>query len=433
MMQAENDRIKEHWFLSNEQTFKGPFDDSQITQMIQQGEIQKTDRLWSRTQNDWLPVSQISQFAQVRSVIESNTNIKVDPKDWNSSDEFWSYIQSRHQNLNNQSTLLSPLQKHYRPMSKGRALSAGFLVSALIGLFVFRNLNTNYQNMNLNLKDNQIAKEIISQSSSKFGPRFSIFQSTKDKMIVATNLENGSEIRLKLEGIPDTLVGAFQSQYQKDMIVENGYFEISLLSQNRSQSFPEGEYNLQFFCLKCLSEVQNQASSLFEQKIFLGGAQDESYDLRLSQYHTKLREQAKEELNDFLQLSESLMAQVKSMSVERWDFSTQQLWLSRHGQWRLLQDQLVSEVNRLSQADSEGAIYYSELMETVVLANENIKKLEAAFIESMKLQSNSERTLKRIEFGKKSAEIIERLNTVNQRVHYFMNKPLTSTGMPRNK
>jgi hypothetical protein len=433
MMQLENNRLKEHWFLSNEQTFKGPFTDVQIIQMIQQGEVKKTDRLWSRSQNDWLQISEISIFAKIQSLPEQATNSKVDSKDWNNSDEFWSYIQSRHQNLNNQSLLPAARKKNHRPISKGRALSAGFLVSALIGLFVFQNLNSNYQNISLNLKDNEIARETISQSYNKFGARFSLFQSSKEKMIVATNLENGSEVQVRLEGVPDTLVGVFQSQYEKNMIIEDGYFEINLLTQNGNQSFSEGEYNLKFYCLKCNSGVQDKTLAVFEQKIFLGLNRDEAYDLRLSHYHAKLREQAKNELQEFRQISESLIAQVQSLSVDRWDVGAQQQWLSRHQSWSSLQDQLSSELNRLSNSKNEGTVYYAELVDVLLIAHNKMKKLESAFIESMKLQTNSERALKRIELNKSVSGIVEHLNTVKQRVSYFMNRPLTSSGMPRNK
>jgi GYF domain 2 len=433
MMQVENNILTEHWFLSNEQTFKGPFNDVKIIQMIQQGEVQKTDRLWSRRQNDWLQISEIPIFADIQSLQEHATKSKTDSNDWNNSDQFWSYIQSRHQNLNNQSFLPTARKKKHRTISKGRALSTGFLVSALIGLFVFQNLNSNYQNISLNLKDNEIAREVISQSYSKFGARFSLFQNSKEKMIVATNLENGSEVQVRLEGIPDTLVGVFQSQHEKNVIVEDGYFKINLLTQNGNQSFSEGEYNLKFYCLKCNSGVQDKALAVFEQKIFLGLNRDEAYDLRLSQYHTKLREQAKNELQEFQQLSESLIAQVQSLSVDRWDIRAQQQWLSRHQGWRSLQDQLSSELNHLSNSKNEGTVYYAELVDTLFVADDKIKQLEFDFIESMKLQTNSERVLKRIELNKRGSDIVEHLNTVKQRVSYFMNRPLTSSGMPRNK
>jgi hypothetical protein len=405
------------WYYSDDTDFKGPFTDTQIIHSINNDTINSSAKMWSKKYDFWIPILEIKKFATVleskpvaikapeKTEAEKNTEKEFS---WKNSDEFWKYMDKKHPHLHykpiTEFEMKGEERPHARPVWIG--VATGFIVSILLGLTYYSNFGKSEIAHNLLNKQQNNEAQIIKQSDlTKYGIRAQAFftdQSSEDlNIVIATNLKDESIVKLKLEAVPDTLVGGFEYSLNQEIHIKNGFAEITNLRQ-----LMQGEYVLIVQCIECLDVHVSNEAILYREKIFLGGTKNKQYDLSLLRYHVDLRNQVREELDNLNQIDDALNSQFTTLINGRID-----------NMWHQMQSQLDVEHAKLSEQNAKGKFFYHEIL---AILNKNFFVLKSA-------QADVNR--KKTEEFKKDFMLNSAL--IKRATNEMIKMPLTANGMPQ--
>lgn len=409
---VQNEQV---WYYSDESNFKGPFTDNEIFQAISKDTINSSAKMWSKKYDFWIPILEVKKFASAISArppkaVETKKSVEISDEEftWKNSDEFWKYMEQNHPHLNYKPLFDAKVQEgravQRRPV--WLAIAAGFIVSAVIGISLYSNSSRpELPHRLLNKQQNSEAQSVRQSLIKKYGIRtkaFFVDSSTENlNIVMATNLNDGSSVKVIIEGLSDTLVGGFEYTLNKTAMVKDGYAELS----NVRPSF-QGEYQVSVQCDKCLDVNVFKDAVLYREKVFLGGIKDKQYDLSLLRYHTDLRNQVREELDSINQLDEVVNAQFNTLGTGKID-----------AMWNQLQTQIEVEQNTMNEKAAQGRFFYKEIL---AVLNKNFE-----IVKSLRTTTNRDAvaTLKK-DFMMNSA-------TIKRTTDEMIKMPLSSNGMPQ--
>lgn len=484
---GSEDMAHTQWYVSKASSFSGPFYEHELIQQIKKNQINETDLVWTRKKNNWIQITEISVFKatfdnikkikeannqlknQVFEAGSSNNSLKTEltnqvKNDWKGSDEFWNYIRntnsvlknknsSSHQNLlaqvNNERPMiiddpqLEVIQKKSMRtrVNVRRSFAIGMMVSIMITVFTVKDRFKEIEDIDgLTASQNIEAKSILRQIASEASTRASLFlKSTPDnpKFHIIANLKDKSEVLLKIEGISETLVGSFLAQYQVVLKIKNSQAQSPSLLNETVTAMPMGEYKVSVLCLDCQNEKLPRHFVLAENTLFLGGEKDDTYDLKLVKYHTELRQKAREELQMYAQIVQTLQ---KQHSAFQSDYKTaiethksQDRWLIFYDRWLQTQTQLKLEVERLLSKNSRNEIYYSELLKQINQAMVLMSNLESQKNKEIKMYIEASKSSQQRmrDHAVLSHEITQFSQALLTKIAELETLPLTANGMPR--
>lgn len=405
------------WYYSDETDFKGPFTDNQIIQLIHKDNINHSVKMWNKKYDFWIPILEVKKFATVleskRVVVKSTsaaTSAEQTEKEfqWKNSDEFWKYMEQKHPHLHHKPLIefeVDDKAPHaIRPA--WMAVAAGFVVSAVLGLFLYSEFNPTAITHGLLNKQQNNEAEIVKQSSiKKYGVRTKAFvaNATNDNLaiVAATNLADGATVNVKLEGVTDTLVGGFEYRFAQNIVVKDGFAEITDVHTPY-----QGEYVLTLDCNQCSNVLIAQNTVLYREKIFLGGQKNQQYDLALLRYHTDLRNQVREELDNLNQIDDALNSQFQMAVARRTD-----------GMWNQMQSQLNVEHAKMNEQNENGKFFYKEILE---MLSKNFQILKS-------VQTEKKQTI----IAELKNEFLVNSASIKRATNEMMKMPLTANGMPQ--
>lgn len=174
------------------------------------------------------------------------------------------------------------------------------------------------------------------------------------RFYVSSNLEDGSLIDIRAEGIPETLVDAFHARAGLTAHLKGAVTKTSVLRQETGKMLPTGEYNIRLI---------SNGETIGQRTVFLGGANDANYKSRLNMYHAALRLQAEAELDEIRQLTDTLESQLSDTKLA---FNRgRKGWARFHERWMLLQRQVEAMFKGWTTAALEQEFYHGRLYQMV--------------------------------------------------------------------
>ncbi len=183
----------------------------------------------------------------------------------------------------------------------------------------------------------------------------------KDPVFVGSvNLPSASKIRVDIQGNPDSLLNAFRFGKSVEINLTSPYFQTGAIRGDQGEYLPAGEYNVSVTCLSCDKKNLELYSSTH--KFGLSGLS--SYNQQLESFHSKARESASIELNELIDLNETLLGQYqKSLNIYNRSLSSKNLaaWNRFSVDWLGTQKNIVEMFEQLKSADLKSKIYYLTL------------------------------------------------------------------------
>jgi len=473
------------WYVSKFDAFSGPYSTQDLIHQIRKNQITETDLVWTRTKKNWIAINSVPVFKVVfdnqkkakeaQEILKTKKNIEKitadkthlpnrQLSDWKGSDEFWNYIKNSESVLKTDASLsddefiqkmriefeknpidpkviIAPNNFERRRLNVRRSFVFGMIISIAIATVTLKNRFKTIDDIpGLNYSQNLEAKSIMSEPLSAKGPRAGIYLASsveKPQFLLASNLKDGADVLLKIQGIPDTLVGAFVADYQIQVKFKNGQVLSPFMVKENSNSLPVGEYKLTLSCIDCLDEHLERNYVLAEKTMFLGADKDDSYDLKLVKYHGELRQQAREELKEYEQIVQTIQKQHAIFESEYKQkiemMKSQDRWLTAFSNWLQIQTQLKLEVERLLTKNARNEIYYSDLLNQVNQSLMLLTNLEKQKNKEYQIYLNKTSDFsQRIQDHKSiSHEISEYTKALLIKISDLETLPLTANGMPR--
>ena len=189
--------------------------------------------------------------------------------------------------------------------------------------------------------------------------------------IIGTNIPNGQVLEVAIDGVPETLVDRFKVSVHTTVTVKDGVAQTPVFRQEQGIPYPSGSYRVRVNCPQC-ETLSEAASAPLAEKIFPVNTKNLNYDESLSSYHKKLRAQAKDELTELKQISETLESQLNEtdsafhqISAKKNFKAAKHEWNEFHDHWVTLQRQLDTLSARWTPAALDGGYFYASLYSTL--------------------------------------------------------------------
>ena len=217
------------------------------------------------------------------------------------------------------------------------------------------------------------------------GPKVAVALSIADVyapfFIVGTNLPNGQVLEVAIDGVADTLVDRFKVSVHTTTTVKDGVALTPVFRQEQGIPYPSGSYRVRVSCPQC-ETLAESASAPLADKVFPVNTKDMNYEANLGTYHKKLRAQAKDELTELKQVSETLESQLNEtdsafhqIHLKKNVKSAKREWTEFHDHWNTLQRQIETLFARWTPAALDGGYYYAGLYSTLKKAGDNTSAL----------------------------------------------------------
>lgn len=285
---------------------------------------------------------------------------------------------------------------------------AGSVVAlGIYGLTQVLQAHPNWQQ--LTIRENAELAAIIRLPSS-LGPIGGSFLFNRDikrpQFLLVSNLKNGKEVKIYLEGVKETLVGSTQYSVESTGKMESGY----LTTPHPETELPKGFYKLSLIDLE-------SGMKIHEKEFFLGGEKDSDYENQLRSYHSLLAQRASEELLEFKQIAETLKSELYNYAgmIGTPDQSTKAS-VSRQQETQKLLFQINDILLTWKMKDQNRQVFYKDLYK---LVNASFQNVQQALTQG-KYQ--------------KFSDIQPSLSLITQilfEVDRLQKKPLTPNGMPQ--
>jgi hypothetical protein len=456
---GDSAQTKKSWYLFGESGYLGPYTDFQIIQMIEQKKVDGQYKVWSQELEKWQTISSLPQF---KTAVEMAKNTlatlqtKTGPEsEWVSSDELWRQIRGqnlfRSEELSylnepefNQLHKIPVIEKLHSGAQKNQRLSLAFSVGILVSVALvwFLNFHTKppLNSLSGDLPDvsrqeNREVKAAIAEAANIGGPSAALGLIKKEgqepSFVLGSNQPDGTGFKMKIEGLPETLVGAFRFSTQAVLILKNGIARSQSLLKDNGKPISAGEYKVSVFCDAC-----GESGVLAEKVYFLGGTRNLEYDLNLRQYHDRVRQQARAELAEVKQLAETLERELIDSSTHFEAALAQnkiQDWNSFAPKWQSMHGQLGEIINKWDVQNSRGEVFYSDIFSSLKQTFEMLgqtHELQSKYVAMMNSKASPLNELE-THISSESSTAQSSLLSLRGKIKMVERLPLSSNGMPR--
>lgn len=177
----------------------------------------------------------------------------------------------------------------------------------------------------------------------------------------AANAPDGTELELKLEGVPETLLNETEANFTAKQTLQKKFAKFDPIRGADGKSVPRGQYKV---------SVLNGGQALATKSFFLGGVKDATYLARLKEFHDKLWEKATAEITELKQfamtLDEQLQITIKNFAETnrkyfRGNPGAKRMWGELDAKWNGLQAQLAATFNKWTPESLKTDYFYGDL------------------------------------------------------------------------
>lgn len=397
------------WFVFQHERHEGPYSAEEIFQRLDAGVLKSTDQVWKAGMAEWVKIQELpgSRWTEIPSTQRIPAQ-RINKTRW----------VSRVARARDQDNPWAVPLKQSRPDSqiellKGRVWNAKgafggalFLVFALSGGFsaLLNVLHLGQSHAGgyvlskieeVNAEDEVLLRATAAAAPAVEGYKVSLAISKakpqSPTFYLATNAPEKSVFEVVVEGVPDTLVGKFRIFTRQVIEVSGGLAKSAPFTQLDGSMLPKGEYRIYALEQKLnstmpslnevdlhnnlqrhLLEKMGSATMVSKRSYFLGGPKNTNYDNDLRQYHERIRELSKMELEELSQFASTLSSQLKQsedtfrkLSVGNKHINRVPLrWELFDQNWQVLQEQLSESTKNWNEAALLNDIFHAELYAT---------------------------------------------------------------------
>ncbi len=186
----------------------------------------------------------------------------------------------------------------------------------------------------VSVEDLSNLRKTATSNLMEIGPKVAIALSSADirrpTFYVATNLPDGAQFEIYIEGIGETLLNHFDFSARKRLVVMNRMGQTQNFEFQAGTALPQGDYLVSVYEVptsdpailnllasrpdsprqppaRALVEGNNQRKKVVDIRYyFLGGPKDATYESRLREYHEKLQVQTKQEIEELGQFTNTM-------------------------------------------------------------------------------------------------------------------------------
>ncbi|MDZ4082864.1 MAG: DUF4339 domain-containing protein, partial [Bdellovibrionales bacterium] len=389
------------WFVFHDDRQLGPFVTSELAKRLNHGELPDSVYVWAQGFDDWKPIAAVPGFDSYRLDVQSIEDVEAVEKlnqgfemagaefvatetpDTNRQEAaeigIWNEKNSQ---VNNTKITNSPQpetdEAGETPFKKilvswiaqHRFLTASAALSLLFaGAFVFQMFSgtRGLSRQELAPDDFRNLKASVLESLIFSGPTAAIAVATTSietpMFIVGTNLADGAKITVKIDGVPESMVGRFYYSMKTTVTVKNGVAKTGRLRENAKDAaaFLPGLYKVTLF-----NEADQTA--LHQRTFFLGSAGSGDFNQALKTYHEKLRARADEEILEARQFVDTITKVLQESnswfrSVQSSDSTAnrKKAWALQDSKFQALDIQLASIEAQWNAEPAKASIYHFEL------------------------------------------------------------------------
>jgi hypothetical protein len=339
--------------------YVGPLSREVLVDELMQEHLGQDAFVWTEGRKDWCRIGELVEFSKLAQHLPLNTTVDLLPRPVKRQDDFaYEYEKIRFLNagagsdflgdtvdsdrIQKPSTLpsspktldrefiktiatqvnseLSLLVKQAFRRNRNRAIKSiaalagvALLILSVQQIFfpadptIFSSLNTT------SARTDQLRKIIFSRGSSSTSPLASWALLKSDgqapQILLAANFPNNTRLRVKIQGISSTLVGALRGETTIEAVINQKMAVIPALRQGSGEFLPEGFYEIEFSCLTC---GDTAAPVKLVEPLFIGpgdglAGAEAAYAKRRADFSNVLRQQAQSEVAELLQMSEALL------------------------------------------------------------------------------------------------------------------------------
>lgn len=384
------------WFVFTEDRQLGPFVTSELATRMNKGEILENSFVWAQGFSDWIPASEIPGFAAYRMDLQSFEQAHILDKlhgslnlpeagfsenagDEKTDVETWAARQAainekieKAENLiaaaENTSTGSGAYSESFLSRYRYLAAIAGSLAILGAGALVsLERTNDPLTNLNLSSADRSSLKGAASQSRLFSGATAEIVLAAgsgeNPRFAIGTNLEEGSKIEIRIDGVPGKMIGRVRFAMKTNLIPKNGFLITDRLKEFDGQPFRAGLYKVS---VKDLS----QGSLLATKTFFLGSVAGGDFESALSRYQKELKDQASMEQ---LELQQLLGTASKILNeTSQWFTKNESRpkleadWQARSQQFALIDAQFKSLESQWTTEPMASQIYYFDAYKSMI-------------------------------------------------------------------
>jgi hypothetical protein len=189
---------------------------------------------------------------------------------------------------------------------------------------------------------------------------------------LATSMADGAAFDLEIEGVADTLLNHTDFKAKASIAVANRLGRSNPIRTIDGRPVPRGEYIVKVYEA---GKSGDGATPLLKKAYFLGGVKDDTYRERLKEYHDRLTQKAKAELEELKQFLSSVEQQLQSSQAEFAKFRgakgkksvalASKAWAGFHQRWAQFDAQLSTAVQSWTPEKLQSDTFYPMLYERV--------------------------------------------------------------------
>lgn len=408
------------WFVFHDDRQLGPFVTSDLAKRINHGELPESIHVWAQGFDDWKPIANVPGFDSYRLDVQSieyaqsaeaaeaaksaksldklNHGFEMAGTEFQETAEITSWNQ-RQQAVNEkkdealaENSAENPADKNSFALvvawiSNHRFITASVLTSLLLIGALSVQVAVGSRGLNrqeLSPDDFHNLKASMLESLTFSGPSASIAVATTSiaapQFVIGTNLKDGAKITVKIDGVPESMVGRFYYSMKTTVKVKSGVAKTGRLRENTKEAgaFLPGLYKVTLY-----SDADQTV--LHQRTFFLGSIGNGDFDQALQSYHEKLREQAGAEILEARQLIDTLSKVLNESnswfsSVEKriggmTKSSKTKIWDAQNSKFQALDVQMASIESQWQTAPASNQIYHSELFGKVSVLLQHIRSV----------------------------------------------------------
>ncbi len=369
-MNLDSSHSDKVWFAYLADGHAGPFTEQEIIKQFYRQEIQPTTLIWKSSLPDWTPLENLSEFTPwVHGGLEFIEPDQAAPQSTVPS----SVVVPEHIKKKMAFIQLSGIEENLRKdikRTEGRALlkilTIAVLILFVLTLAVYEWLRPRPNTTGLtNSEANQLSR-VIETSLSANGPTADTLlartQIGEPFFYVATNL-NKEPLSVYIEGLADTLVGAFHFSVQSTVVFENGLAQTTVLRRTNGQELAPGKYRVLVVCSSCTTRFR----VLSDKTYFISSQNQQQYERSLAEFHRTVESQAGTEAAEIKQIFSTLDSQIHSTTTQFQQLlgngskKNHQSWREFHRQWSQLEGQIATTFQDWSDEKSIERYFYFDM------------------------------------------------------------------------
>ena len=470
------------WFVYVGDHHEGPFTVEEIQTKISQGTVSVDGFAWAEGMGDWMPMSQIPAFGDGPSL---TTLSKEQPHEVHPEPSAETSTQSPPLTLVAASQVDQPemsrepepkrpapppTQKTRQPVSKKWAVLIVLLLifsASALGFFKPLFQSSTFQAMSQTMSDvtrplvtglvfqfpvlgkwfsplpsledvspleyGELKKAVLIplDKGSAAGLAFSKADFLSPVFYVSSNLPDGTQLDVKVEGIADTLLNQLKFQSQSRITILKKLGKTEAVRSFDGKAIPRGEYNVSVID----HGGQPGQAVLIQKKYFLGGPRDETYLARLKDYHAKVKEKASAELAEIKQFTDVLDSQLMSSVTSFTKLSkgtpskkSIKSWHDFHEKWNKLEAQVSGSFKKLTPESLASDYFYGPLYLMTQQASQDIDRLHD--VQDAFFKTKTDLEVFAGQLSQASTQAQDSVTALKSRVADTEKQPLSADGVP---